>query len=115
MHRDSWSGWVGAAATQSQRASRSIAYQREAARQHPAVGKCRQQLGVALAAREAGVEQIVDGADGALGERSDAFAITQKAHPVRSDVGGGACPQSQRKRAVALAPALDLAAQEMSA
>src|SRR6516162_10296331 len=91
------------------------AHECESARQYAAVGKCRQQLCVALAARETRIEQIVDGAAGALGERSDAFPVAPKAHLVRGNVGGGAGPQSQRQCAVALTPALDLAAQKMDA
>ena len=46
---------------------------------------------------------------------ADAFAVARKPHPMRGNIGGRARAQPQRKRAIALAPALDLAAQQMRA
>ena len=98
-----------------QRTSGSVTHQREAARQHAAIGECREQLRVALAPRPARIEQVVHGTAGPFGEGGNAFPVAREPHPMRRNIGARARTQPQRQSPIALTPAFDLTAQQVSA
>src|SRR5208282_4728301 len=90
-----------------------IANKRKAPRQHAAIGKRREQLRAAFASRAAHGDEVANGQLGTLGEHCDELALTRDTRSISLDVRGKAGAQPQRNAGVALAPALDIGAQQL--
>ena len=98
-----------------QRLAGGIADERKAAREHAAIGERREQLRIALAAGEPRGDERADGALGALRKYADTLALARDPRAIGLDIRGNARAQPLRDAGIALAPALDIGAQQLRA
>ena len=89
--------------------------EREAARQHAAIGERREQLRIALAAGEPRGDQRAHGALGALRKHDDALVLARDPRAIGLDIRRHAGAQPVCDAGIALAPALDIGAQQLRA